>query len=263
MANEVTALASDPEIAGLLRPNYLRTHQRTERRREIESLDNALRDPSLKKTIANPGRLAQQNQQRKKTLEQQSPPPLTATQRGKIATLNALALASAKEGMVSQEEMRHKPPGASDRHRAYEKAKKGDILLWKRSQILLNPDSDDRDLCNLEKFRPSRPTVDLLANAQLPAVHTMSPQAKENWPLGEAGFTEEERAELEAKGKITKDGYEIRKVRARKLREPKEHKAVECKTPGCNRAGRPFTGPWAKAQYQKHVKQAHGGVEAA
>lgn len=263
MATQLESLTHDPEVAPLLGVNYLRFHQRKQRQGEVEGIDRDLADPSLKKSLMNPGRLQQQNERQKKVLRDQSPPPLTPAQRDKIATINALALESAKEGMLSQEELRHKPVGAVDRQKAYDKAKKRDVLTWKRTQILLNPQSDNGDLCNLERFRPLRPTVDLLANADLPAVHTMSPQAKENWPLGEHGFTAKEQKELDAKGKIVKDGYEIRKVRARKLREPKDYKAFECAHAVCTRAGRPFIGPMAKAQYMNHVKREHGGVESA
>lgn len=263
MPNAVDSIASDPEIAPLLSVNYLRFHQRKEHQREIEDVDRVLNDPVERKNLSNPGALRQQNEIRKRTFRSQVPPPLTASQRDKLERVNREALASAKEGMLSTEELRHKPTGASDRLRAYEKAKKPHILIWKRSQILLHPESDDRDLCNLEKFRPSRPTVDLLANADLPAVHAMSPQAKENWPLGEAGFSEAEMRELETKGKITRNGFVIKKVRARALRKPGNYKSIECKHTGCERHDRPFTGPMGGAQYKQHVKRKHGGIEAA
>ena len=263
MPTAIDAIATDPEIAPLLAVNYLRFHQRKERQREIEDVERVLSDPLERKNLSNPGRLRQQNEERKRAYHSQVPPKLTASQRDKIERLNREALASAKEGMLSAEELRHKPPGTPDRLRSYERAKKPHILIWKRSQILLHPDSEDRDLCNLEKFRPSRPTVDLLANADLPAIHAMSPQAKENWPLGATGFSEAEMRELEMKGQITRNGFVIKKVRARALRKPGNYKSIECKHAGCERHDRPFTGPMGSAQYRQHLKRKHGGLEAA
>lgn len=93
------------------------------------------------------------------------------------------------EGMLTTEEMRRNPVTAVDRHMRWEKAKKPAILEWKNIRILLNPDSDEQDLANVERLRPSGLRVDgaptFMADAQIPGFHAMTPLAKENWPLGE------------------------------------------------------------------------------
>lgn len=249
--SDVNALAHDPEIKDLLQPNYLRTHQRIERQREIDDIERKLSDPSERKHLQNPGRLKMQNDQRKTTLQMQTPPPLTESQQNKLYRLNHLALESARTGMVPQEDMRHKPTGAADAHRRWEKAKKQHLLWWKATQILLNPSSDDRELCNFERYRPNRGGANgMMAEALIPPVFAQSPLAKQNWPLGEHGFTEQEMAEIKTKGFIEKDGFIIKKVRARPLRTPKDGgKVYEDKA-----TGQIFSGRTAKARYTRHMK---------
>lgn len=95
-------------------------------------------------------------------------------------------LARFSQGMVPHEEMRRNPVGAVDRHMKHERANKDRALKIKNLLILLNPDSDEQDLCNLEKYRPHialpNGAASFMGDAQIPGVFGMTAQAKENWP---------------------------------------------------------------------------------
>lgn len=91
-----------------------------------------------------------------------------------------------RQGMVPHEEMRRNPVGAVDRHLKHERANKDRALKIKNLLIMLNPDSDEQDLCNLEKYRPHinlpQGASSYMAEAQIPGVFGMTALAKENWP---------------------------------------------------------------------------------
>ena len=64
------------------------------------------------------------------------------------------------------------------------------VQAVKRAMFALDPETDDLDHANLEKYRPSGITPDGTstwdAAAQIPGHLAMTPLAKERWPLGEA-----------------------------------------------------------------------------
>jgi hypothetical protein len=70
-------------------------------------------------------------------------------------------------GMLSQEEMRKCPPGAVDRHRAWEKRNMGRIEEWQNIQRRLTCESDERESASIETFRPTANTMNL-DNALIP-----------------------------------------------------------------------------------------------
>ena len=253
--SHVDTLANDPEISGLLKPNYFRKHQREEHRREIEALDRVLKDPEARKHLANPGRLQQQNDRRRVNLEVQTPPPLTPGQRDKLGRLETAALESVKEGLLPKARMRAKDDGAVDEHRAWETGKKSHVLAWKRARLLLHPDSDARDLCNLEKYRPRVPdSRDMMVNAQIPGIFTLSPQAKANYDAinWDSPETQAQLQQLIAAGKLR-----IKTGVRRPLRQPKDGGKVY----DCAEHGEIFSGPMAAARHARHVKR-HRAVES-
>lgn len=269
--SDVQALIHDPEIKPLLveqtqypdgrtieRPRtYLRYHQRVEHQREIEAMDRALADPAAIKSgaIREPGRMKQQNDRRRHLLHRQSPPVLSPSQRDKLAVLERKALEDIREGMVSQEELRHKPPGVVDRQRAWESAKKPAILAWKNARILLNPHSDAKDLCNLERFRPAVPTRNLYSDGQIPAQFALSPQAKANYDQIDWSSPDVQ-AELDravAEGKV-RINYHAKPSQAKARGDG--GKVYACDHAECN--GMIFSGKPAKARWARHMKRSHG-----
>lgn len=122
-------------------------------------------------------------------LEDQSPLPyVTPDTRDALHNRVEQLNAEIREGMLSREEMRRNPPGAVDRHIRWERANKNKILERKNLLRQLEPDSDARDLANIEMIRPETAmpngTATFMADAQIPGIFGMSPQAKANWPQG-------------------------------------------------------------------------------
>lgn len=64
-------------------------------------------------------------------------------------------------GMPSQEEMRKCPPGAIKKHTQWEKNNKKDLAEWKELQLRLNIGTDDADVANFEKHRPTKSTLNM------------------------------------------------------------------------------------------------------
>ncbi len=64
-------------------------------------------------------------------------------------------------GMLSQEEMRTNPPGAVDKHLNWEKANKQNIAKWKNLMLRMNVGTEDQDLCNIERLRPTKSTMNM------------------------------------------------------------------------------------------------------
>ena len=254
MSREIAALVHDPDIAPLLGKTYLRKGERDRWAREIEPTKRMMADPIARKSISNPGKIMEQVGRQEKALLDQTPGTLTPGQRDKLAKLETLTREDFIEGMVPHEEMRAKDHDAVDRHVAWEKAKKPSVLLWKTIRRLLEPDNPARDLSNHEKFRPrTGDTRNLMPNALIPRIHTLSPQAKDNYD-GINWDSPEAQAQLQ---KLLDEG-KLRintGVRRGALRSPREGKVHECKHSGCEHA--PFSGPMAAARLAKHVKRDH------
>lgn len=167
------ATAKERTVEELLRGPLLRKHQRVEWAREIADTDRSLdlEARSSHKSFQNPGRIRFQNEQRKKLLAQQSPRPLTPEEHDKLQKEERVLLADIREGMVSKSEQRRSPanePGLRQRIRRWHDAKKAKIVRWKNARILLEPDSDDADLCNLERYRPEGALEAATLNAAVP-----------------------------------------------------------------------------------------------
>ena len=169
----------------------LRFHERQERQEEMAELEKHLAAPAwAAAAMSAEGRrqLAIRKQALKKDLEQHSPrPDLSGETVDALARRQQVLESHILEGMPTREEMRRNPPGAVDRHRNWNR-KKAAVLEWKNNQVQLNPDSDDVDLCNIERLRPSEMNQTgastYMASAQIPGNFAMTPAAKDNWPLG-------------------------------------------------------------------------------
>ena len=84
-------------------------------------------------------------------------------------------LAEIIPGMASQEEMRKAPPGAVDKHMAWERRNKAKIMEWKHIMCRLTAGSGNRDAANLEKHRPRDSTLSM-DNAQIPGRNFFMPE---------------------------------------------------------------------------------------
>lgn len=249
---EIEALANDPEVKPLIARNWLRWHQRVEREQEIANVEQVLGDPAQRKALADPGRLAKQNAERKQTLIAQTPPPVGGLVRDKAAKLERACLDYVREGMLSQEELRHAPTGAPDRLRKWETAKKSAVLMWKRLRLVLNPDADDRDLCNLERYRPARQPRGGLDGAEIPVQFTLSDEAKANYDAIDWGRPETIE-EMQARAKAA--GFTLKVERHQRLAEKPNRRAPTVEVCGLNGCTMTFRGRAATAQKVKHQKR--------
>ena len=246
MNAQIAALTSDPEIAPLLKPSYMKKGLRDEHAAEIQGIERQLADPAERKKLHNPGRLQQDVQRRRRNLEAQTPPPLTPSQRDKVARLNRAVIEDAREGMLSQEELRARPPGVVDRQTAWQEAKKRSVILFKRTQQLLHPDSDARDLCNFEQFRPARPgSRELFTDGGRPRNFALSPEAKANYD-GIDFSSPEVQADLQ---RLIDEG----KIRVNlKAKESERRKPKSTAGSDCRYCARPFHGGFHKQNRERH-----------
>jgi hypothetical protein len=110
-------------------------------------------------------------------------------------------------GMLTEEVMWRNPTGAVDRNLRWHHDNKFDIQHMRNILTLLNPHDTSRSFRSVEHLRKSQAHLNggaatFMANAQLPGNFAMTPQAKENWPLGEpkmdTALKQVERREAEA-----------------------------------------------------------------
>lgn len=169
----------------------LRFHERQERQEEMAQLEQHLAAPAwAAAAMSAEGRrqLSVRKQALKKDLELHSPrTDLSGETKDALSRRQQVLEAYILQGMPTREEMRRNPPGAVDHHRNWN-SKKAAVLEWKNNQVQLNPESDDVDLCNIERLRPSEMNpagaATFMAGAQIPGSFAMTPSAKDNWPLG-------------------------------------------------------------------------------
>jgi hypothetical protein len=155
----------------LLRPDQVEIA-----RDEIKALEGKLQNP----LIQDKGQVQKQLVNARRLTDAQTPqPPADALEEGRMVSRSKELLEKILDGMPSQEEMRKAPPGAVEKHRAWEKRNKPRILEWKNLQLRLTAGSGDRDAANLEKFRPTASTLNM-DNAFIPGkqfymAHTKGP----------------------------------------------------------------------------------------
>ena len=155
-------------------------------------------------------------------LADQSPEPLTGDEQDKASKLERELRTEITQGMLSGEEMRKNPATAVDRHMKWERYNKAKILRWKNLRLQLNAGSEERDVANLEQYRPVSSGHRIMTDAQIPGLHTMSELAKENWPLGDpkcntaVAQVEKRRKELSEEDK-QKARTNLANARAKKL----------------------------------------------
>lgn len=162
-----------------LKTNLLRYHQREQLQNDISQAESML--PSAKPTEK--GEILAGIKRNKKQLDIHSPSPLTAKEKDTLNALEKKLRTRITTNMPTQEVMRKNPAGAVDWHTKWEKSNKPLIRMWKNAVIQLNPDNSDRDLSNIERYRPSGVQDRFRSDAQIPGVISYGNVADENWPL--------------------------------------------------------------------------------
>lgn len=135
----------------------LRPHQLADAQEDRANLEAKLRSPY----ITEKGEVARQIKRLDASLAAQTPKEFTGKDKDKAVALEAELRGKILDGMLSQEEMRKNPPGAVDRHIAWEKRNKVNVELWKNLQLRLNAGSTDQDIANFEKYRPTKSNMNM------------------------------------------------------------------------------------------------------
>lgn len=108
-------------------------------------------------------------------LQTDAPRPYSESERDAAVARERDLREKIREGMCTQAEMRRNPAGATDKHRAWEKARKADVLEWKNVRVRMHASGmidsvrDAQDVANIETFRPAHASHELnMDNAQIP-----------------------------------------------------------------------------------------------
>jgi len=174
-----------------LKKNLLRYHQREQLKGEITQAEGMLAQAKPDDR----GTIMASITRTKRQLDSQSPVPLTAKEKDTLSNLEKKLRARIVTNMPTEEVMRKGPAGAVDWHQKWEKINKPLIRMWKNAMIQLNPDSSDRDLSNIERYRPTGQLDRLRSDAQIPGLMSYGNVPEENWPFAEPENTAAKQAE--------------------------------------------------------------------
>ena len=161
----------------------LRYHQREELQQEITDIDSAL-NPANQFKLRSGSDVAEASSRMrrlKKQLEKFSPPEVDGSVKDKLHKRSQELEEQIIVGMPTAEEMRKNPAGMVGRHMRWEKANKQKILEWKNLQQMLEPDSNDHDLSNFERLRPSGEMDRFRGDAQINGLMSYGNIPQEFW----------------------------------------------------------------------------------
>lgn len=134
----------------------LRPQQVEEAKSEIKALEAQMVSPHVEDKAEVHKKLLRT----KRTFEDQVPKaPTSGEEEGRMVSRQKELLDRILVGMPSQEEMRKAPPGAVDKHMAWERRNKPLIAEWKNLQLRLKP--GEREAANLERHRPTGSTLNM------------------------------------------------------------------------------------------------------
>lgn len=163
----------------------LRYHQREDLKHEIDGINDSLnphnKSSYLRYDSQDAGDAVGRARRLQKQLDTYSPQETDGATRDKLAKRAAVLEEQISVGMPTAEEMRKNPAGMVGRHMRWEKANKKKILEWKNIQIALDPTSNDPDLANFERLRPSGELDRFRSNAQISGHMTYGNIPQTNW----------------------------------------------------------------------------------
>lgn len=205
----------------------LRHHQREEINQEISDIDSSLSsdNPFRHRSGPDVAEARARSRRLKKQVADYSPPELTGGAKDKLSARIQYLEEKILQGMPTQEEMRKNPAGMVGKHMRWEKANKKHIIEWKNAQIMREPDSNDPDLANFERLRPSGEMDRLRTDAQIGGHMTFSNIPEEVW---RKIFPNGPYSALEQAKKVQAEQVEqaVDKVDKRKLPRSDEQKRV-------------------------------------
>lgn len=162
-----------------LNTNLLRYGQREQIKHEISQAED-----SLKHAKTDDANVIRSNKRKaERMLKEGSPEPLTGAEKDKLATLEKKLADRIRVGMPTDETMRKNPVGAVDQSSRWEKSNKKIIRMWKNIRIQLNPESDERDLANVERLRPTGQMDRMRTDAQIAGYMSYGNIPEDLWPF--------------------------------------------------------------------------------
>ena len=170
--------------------NPLRNHQIEEYQDEAKRLQDIVSAPAYV-TGVDRGAASRRSREVQKLIAEQGAKALHGAEKDQVARLAAEVLErDIRPALLTREEMRRNPAGAVGRFLKQENSTEvqNAIQQWKRAQLAVEQGNPDPDLANVERFRPEKAqegAATFMSGAQIPGNFAMTPQAKENWPLGE------------------------------------------------------------------------------
>ncbi len=172
--------------------NPLRHQQVAEYTQEADRLNAIVKAPSYV-TGVDRGASAKRARELNAHIEKYVAKPVQGAKKDEVARLATEVMETViRPALLPREEMRRNPAGSVGKFLRVENSKpiQGAIRQWKRAQLALEPENEDPDLANVERFRPEMihatgGAATFMPGAQIPGNFAMTPQAKANWPLGE------------------------------------------------------------------------------
>jgi hypothetical protein len=146
-----TQVATNPKVS------LLRVDQIEEMEGEREGMRKKLQNPN----IQDKGIVADQLRKLDTQLETQRPREFSSAEIDNAVRREASLREEWSKDMLSAEEMRKCPPGAVDRHLAWERKNKAKISEWQNIMRRLNAGSDAREIASIERFRPEVNTLNM------------------------------------------------------------------------------------------------------
>lgn len=138
--------------------NLLRPDQVQRAKDEMKALERKLEN----RHIEDKAEVSRQLRRAKKDYETQVPtPPENPAEEDRMVKRAKHLVSEFTQGMPSQEEMRKAPPGAVDKHIAWERRNKTRIAEYKHIMLRLTAGSGDLSAANIEKHRPTASSLNM------------------------------------------------------------------------------------------------------
>lgn len=154
--------------------------------------------PHLRRALQDPALMMKTLRGIEKTLNDDAPVPYQGPELDKAVKRAAELKEMIRADMCTQAEMRRNPPGALDKHIAFEQKHEGNILEYKNIQKrllaagALPSAMSERSAANIEMFRPAGGSGEMnMDNAQIPVTRTFYGLGGRSTP-----FTDDELAVL-------------------------------------------------------------------
>jgi len=176
-------IVKEPAEVKIPKNPLLRHHQREELQQEVSDIDNSLnpQNPFKMRGGADVADAHQRMRRLKKQLADYSPPEVSGAVKDKLMKRSKELEDTITAGMPTAEEMRKNPAGMVGRHMKWEAKNKKSIMEWKNIQQMLEPDSNDPDLSNFERLRPSGEMDRFRGDAQINGLMSYGNIPREQW----------------------------------------------------------------------------------